>query len=48
MAQADAAGAIDWTVSIDSTITRAHQHGTNTSRPDQPTGGRNESQKSAR
>ncbi|HJF48242.1 MAG TPA: IS5 family transposase [Brachybacterium paraconglomeratum] len=38
MAQADAAGGIDWTVSVDSTISRAHQHGTNTTRPDQPTG----------
>lgn len=35
MAQADAAEGIDWTVSVDSTITRAHQHGTKTSRPDQ-------------
>lgn len=25
-ARADAAGAIDWTVSVDSTINRAHQH----------------------
>ena len=25
--QADAAGRIDWVVSIDSTIARAHQHG---------------------
>ncbi|GGW85854.1 hypothetical protein GCM10010320_79510 [Streptomyces caelestis] len=25
-AQADAAGAIDWLVSVDSTIVRAHQH----------------------
>ena len=48
MAQADAAGGIDSTVSVDSTITRAHQHGTNTSRPDQPTGGWRESQESAR
>ena len=39
MAEADARGDIDWTVSVDSTITRAHQHGTNTTRPDQPTGG---------
>lgn len=29
LAQADAAGEIDWTVSVDSTINRAHQHGTN-------------------
>lgn len=39
LAEADAAGEIEWTVSIDSTIARAHQHGTNTTRPDQPTGG---------
>ena len=32
MAQADAAGGIDWTVSVDSTIARAHQHATNVSR----------------
>ncbi|MGP5292760.1 IS5 family transposase, partial [Brachybacterium tyrofermentans] len=38
MAQADAAGDIEWMVSVDSTINRAHQHGTNTTRPDQPTG----------
>ena len=29
LARADAAGQIDWTVSVDSTINRAHQHGTN-------------------
>lgn len=29
LAQADAAGEIDWTVSVDSTVNRAHQHGTN-------------------
>jgi transposase len=29
LTQADAAGEIDWTVSVDSTINRAHQHGTN-------------------
>ncbi|MFJ5979299.1 IS5 family transposase [Arthrobacter sp. KFRI-F3372] len=29
LAQADADGGIDWTVSVDSTINRAHQHGTN-------------------
>lgn len=39
MAEADARGDIDWTVSVDATVTRAHQHGTNTTRPDQPTGG---------
>ena len=29
LARADAAGQIDWTVSVDSTINRAHQHATN-------------------
>ena len=47
MAEADAAGKIDWTVSVDSTINRAHQHGTNTTRPDQPTGGKGEPQDSS-
>lgn len=31
--QADALDEIDWTVSVDSTINRAHQHATNTARP---------------
>lgn len=31
-AAADEAGQIDWTVSVDSTIARAHQHATNVSR----------------
>ncbi|MDF9877149.1 transposase [Cellulosimicrobium cellulans] len=44
MAEADAAGQIDWTVSVDSTINRAHQHATNTTRPEQATGGDVESQ----
>ena len=44
MAEADAAGEIDWTVSVDSTINRAHQHATNTTRPGQDTGGDVESQ----
>lgn len=39
LAEADAAGQIDWTVSVDATINRAHQHGTNTTRPEQDTGG---------
>jgi putative transposase len=30
---ADAAGLIDWSVSVDSTIARAHQHATNITRP---------------
>jgi putative transposase len=32
LAQADAAGMIDWSVSVDSTIARAHQHATNITR----------------
>ena len=39
LADADAAGDIDWNVSIDATINRAHQHSTNVPRPDQDTGG---------
>lgn len=31
-AAADAAGLIDWSLSVDSTIARAHQHATNTRR----------------
>lgn len=37
-AQADSANGIDWTVSVDSTINRAHQHATNTARPEKDTG----------
>ncbi len=29
LAQADAAGQLDWQVSIDSTVSRVHQHGAN-------------------
>ncbi|QFU99847.1 hypothetical protein KDY119_03383 [Luteimicrobium xylanilyticum] len=43
LAQADADGQIDWEVAVDSTINRAHQHATNTTRPEQDTGGRGES-----
>ncbi len=42
--QADAAGKIDWVVSIDSTIARVHQHGATLPRD---TGGSTESQESA-
>lgn len=42
LADADAAGDIDWTVSVDATINRAHQHATNTTRPEQHTGGTGE------
>ena len=48
LAQADAAGLVDWTVSVDSTINRAHQHATNTKRPEHDTGGSSESQESSR
>ena len=41
LSEANAAGEIDWTVSVDSTINRAHQHGTNLPRS---TGGRPELQ----
>lgn len=44
LAQADAAGEIDWAVSIDSTINRAHQHPTTLPRA---TGGPGESHESA-
>ncbi|MBM7827268.1 transposase [Microbacterium aurum] len=47
LSQADVAGLIDWDVSVDATIARAHQHATNTTRPDQDTGGTIESQESA-
>lgn len=43
LAQADAAGDIDWAVSIDSTINRTHQHAATLPRT---TGGRHESQES--
>ncbi len=39
LADADAGGLIDWEVSVDSTINRAHQHGTNLPRAEQGTGG---------
>lgn len=32
LTRADAAGLVDWSVSVDSTIARAHQHATNISR----------------
>jgi transposase len=47
LAQADAAGKVDWVVSVDATISRAHQHGTNTTRPEQDTGGSVELHESA-
>ena len=45
LARADAAGLIDWDAAVDSTINRAHQHATNTTRT---TGGPVESQESGR
>ena len=48
LTQADEAGDLDWAVSVDSTINRAHQHATNTKRPEGATGGTVESQESNR
>lgn len=45
LTDADARGLVDWSVSIDSTINRAHQHATNLPRD---TGGSTELQESAR
>ncbi len=39
LSEADAAGDIGWNISIDGTINRAHQQASNTTRPDQDTGG---------
>lgn len=47
LAEADADGKVEWTVSVDATIARAHQHATNTRRPEQDTGGFVELQESA-
>jgi len=48
VSQADAAGLVNWQVSVDSTITRAHQHGTNLPRAEQLAGGSAELQGSGR
>lgn len=40
LAEADAAGVIDWTISVDSTINRAHQHATTFARVEEPAGRR--------
>jgi transposase len=40
VAEADAAGGLDWNVSADSTISRAHQHATTLSRVEVPAGRR--------
>jgi transposase len=50
-AQADAAGDVDWRVSVDSTVARVHQHGATAARcssgPSSHTGGSVELQQSA-
>ena len=38
VAEADAKGEVDWTVSVDATINRAHHHATNTKRVERPAG----------
>lgn len=38
LSEADAVGEIEWMVSVDSTINRAHQHATNMSRVEAPKG----------
>lgn len=38
LAEADAAGELDWTVSVDATVNRAHQHATTLSRVERPAG----------
>ena len=38
VAEADAAGDLDWMLSVDSTINRAHQHATTLSRQERPSG----------
>jgi transposase len=40
LAEADAAGEIDWMVSVDSTVNRAHQHATTLRRVEEPAGRR--------
>ena len=52
LVRADEAGVLDWQISIDSTVSRVHQHGSNTTRQgavDLPshTGGRLELQETA-
>src|SRR6185312_5743105 len=38
VAEADAAGELDWAVSVDSTVNRAHQHATTLARVERPAG----------
>src|SRR6187431_3358755 len=47
LSEADVAGKLGWQVSVDSTVNRAHQHGTNLTRAEHGTGGILESQESA-
>jgi hypothetical protein len=47
LAEADAAGEVDLTVSVDATISRAHQHRTNRTRLEQDRGGSIELHESA-
>ena len=47
LSEADVAGKLGWQVSVDSTVNRAHQHGTNLTRAEHGTGGVLESQESA-
>jgi transposase len=47
LTEADSCGDLDWKISVDATINRAHQHATNTTHPDQDTGGWVELQESA-
>ena len=43
VAEADAAGDLDWNVSVDATINRAHQHATTLRRVEEPAGRRTKS-----
>ena len=38
VAEADSAGELDWKISVDSTVNRAHQHATNLGRVERPAG----------
>jgi transposase len=47
LSEADVAGRLGWQVSVDSTVNRAHKHGTNLTRTEHGTGGILELQESA-
>jgi transposase len=47
LVEADSRELLDWDVAVDSTVNRAHQHGTNIPRPAKVTGGGVELQESA-